>query len=66
MDNSKKGNENKIIIEDFNCTMNKMDKDGENKTQRLYWYGSSYAMSKLIVDNGLQVYGERRNEIPLS
>ena len=24
--------ENKIIFGDFNCTMDKMDRDGENKT----------------------------------
>ena len=50
----KKGNENKIILEDFNCTMDKMDRNGENKTQKLYWCCSSYALSKLIVDNGLE------------
>ena len=30
----KNENENKIILEDFHCTMDKMDRDGENKTQR--------------------------------
>ena len=29
-------NKNKIILEDFNCTMNKMVRDDENKTQRFY------------------------------
>ena len=29
-------NKNKIILENFNCTMNKMVRDGENKTQRFY------------------------------
>ena len=50
----KKGNENKIILGDFNCTMDKMDRDGGNKTQRLYRFCSNYAESKLIVDNGLK------------
>ena len=27
--------------------------NGENKTQRLHWCCSSYALSKTIVDNGL-------------
>ena len=54
MEKKKKGNENKIILEDFNCTMDKMDRNGENKTQKLYWCCSSYALSKLIVDNGLE------------
>ena len=32
MENKCKGNENKIIFEDFNITMDKMDRDGGNKT----------------------------------
>ena len=32
MENENKGHENKIVLEDFNCTMDKMDKDGENET----------------------------------
>ena len=54
MENKNKGNENKIILEDFNCIIDKMDRDGENKTQRLYWCYSSYALSNLILDNGLE------------
>ena len=37
MENKNKVNENKIITEDFNCTMNKIDRDGENKTKSLFW-----------------------------
>ena len=33
--------------------MDKMDRDSENKTQRPYWYCPSYALSKPMVDNGL-------------
>ena len=36
MQNKKEGNENKIIIGDLNCTMDKIDRDGENKTERFY------------------------------
>ena len=36
MENKNEGNENKIILGDFNCIMDKMDRDGENKTRRLY------------------------------
>ena len=36
MENKCERNENKIILGDFNITMDKMDRDGENKTQRLY------------------------------
>ena len=35
MENKHKGNENKIILGDFNCTMDKMETDGGNKTQTL-------------------------------
>ena len=61
MENKREGNENekilgefnKIIPEEFACTMNKMDRDCGNKTQRIYKCGSNCALSKLIVDNGL-------------
>ena len=36
MDNKNDGNEYKIILGDFNCTMDKMNWYGGNKTQRLY------------------------------
>ena len=35
MENKNEGNENKIILGDFNCTMDKMDRYGGNKTQTL-------------------------------
>ena len=35
MKNKCEENENKIIFGDFNITMDKMDRDGGNKTQRL-------------------------------
>ena len=61
MDNKAKGNENKIILEDFNCAVNKMDTDGENKTQTPYWCCSSYALSKPIVDNEPEDLWRREN-----
>ena len=64
MENKNKGNENKIILEDFNYTMDKMDRDGENKTKSRYWCCSSYALSKLAVGNGLA--GRWRRENPVS
>ena len=36
MQNKNEGNENKIILGDLNCTMDKIDWNGEHKTQRLY------------------------------
>ena len=56
MQNKNEGNENKIMLEILNCTMNKIDRDGENKTQRLYRFCSNYALPKLIVDNGLDLW----------
>ena len=50
----RKGNENKVMLGDFNCTMDKLDRNGENKTQRLYRCGSNYALLKLILDNWLK------------
>ena len=57
MENKNEGNKNKIILGYFNCTMDKMDKYGGNKTRRIYRCCSNYA---LVVDNGLRIYGEGR------
>ena len=59
--NKNEGNENKIMLGDLNCTMDKIDRVGENKTQRLYRCCSNYALSKLIVDNGLEDLWRREN-----
>ena len=34
MENKSEGNENRIILGDFNCTMDKIDREGGNKAQR--------------------------------
>ena len=52
MENKNEGNENKIILGDFNCSIDKMERDGRNKT--LYKCSFNYALPKLIVDNGLE------------
>ena len=54
MQNKSNGNENKIILGELNCIVDKVNKDGENKTQRLYRCCSNYPLSNLIVDNGLE------------
>ena len=41
--------------------MDKMDKDGERNTQRLYRCCSNYALSKLILDNQLEDLWRRKN-----
>ena len=58
MENKNEGNGNKIILGDFNCTMDKMDRYGGNKIQRLYRCCSNYAF---IVHNGLRIYEEGQN-----
>ena len=45
----------------LNCIMDKIDRVGENKTQRLYRCCSNYALSNLIVDNGLEDLWRREN-----
>ena len=57
----KEGNKNKIILGNLNCTMDKIDRDGENKTQRLYRCCSNYILSKLIVENRLEDLWRREN-----
>ena len=61
MQNKNEVNENKIMLGDLNCTKDKIDRDGENKTQRLYRYCSSYALSKLIVNNEVEDQWRREN-----
>ena len=48
MDNKNEGNENKIILRDFNCSKDKMDRYGGNKTQILYRCGSYYALNVVM------------------
>ena len=52
MENENEGTEKKLILGDFNCTMEEMERDGRNKT--LYRSRFNCALSKLIVDNGLE------------
>ena len=63
MKNKKGGNVNKIWLGDFNYTMDKMDKDGENETQILYRCFSNYFMSKLLLDNELEDLWRRENTL---
>ena len=51
MENKNEGNENKIILADFNCTVDKMYRYGGKKTKRCC---SNYTLSKCTVDNGLE------------
>ena len=59
MENKNKGNENKIILGDFNCTIYKIERDSGNKTQTL-WSCFNYSLSKLV-DNELDDLWRREN-----
>ena len=61
IDNKFKGNENKIIMQDFNCRLSQMDRDERNKTQKWYRCHSTFALAKLIMENGLQDLWRREN-----
>ena len=61
MENKSDRNDNIIILRDFNCTINKMEKDGGNKMQTLHGCGSIYFLSKLIVDKRLEDLCRRKN-----
>ena len=58
MENKNEGKENKIILGEFNCTMDKMERDSRKKT--LYRCCFNYALSKLIVDNALEDLWRRK------
>ena len=61
MENKNEVNENKIILGGFHCAIDKMDRDGESKTQRLNGCSSNYPLSKIIVDNVLENLYRREN-----
>ena len=61
MQNKNEGNENKIILGNLNCIMDKINRDGENKTQKLYRCFSNFPQSKFIVDNELDDLWRREN-----
>ena len=53
--------ENKIIIGDFNCILDKRDRDEGNKTRKRYKCHSTFALSKLIMENELEDLWRREN-----
>ena len=61
LDSKTGGNENKIVIGDFSCTLEKMDRGEGNKTQKRYGCHSNFALSKFIMDNGLEDLWRREN-----
>ena len=61
MQNKNEGNGNKIMLGDLNCTMDEIDGNGENKTQRFHRCCSNYTLSKLIMDNGIEDLWRREN-----
>ena len=47
------------MLGDFNCTMDKIERDGRNET--LYRCHFNYVLPKLTVDNGLEDLWRREN-----
>ena len=67
MENKSEGNENKIILGDFNSTIDKMDRDGGNKTQKLYIdVVQIMPCQNLSCIMGLRIYGEGRTQNSMS
>ena len=66
MQNKNEGKKSKIIIGDLNCTMDKIDMDGENETQRLYRSFPIVPCENSSRIMGLSIYGEQRTQIPPS
>ena len=66
MQNKNEGNDNKIMLGDLNFTIDKIDRDDENKTQRLYRCCSNRALYNSSWIMSLRIYGEGRTQIPLS
>ena len=54
------------MLGDFNCTMDKMEGDGGNKTQRLTDAILVMPCQNSLWIMGLRIYGEGRIQIPLS
>ena len=61
MKNKNGGNENKIMLGHLICTMDKIERDDGNKTQRLHRCCSNYALLKLIIDNKIENLWRREN-----
>ena len=66
MENENEGNESKTLLENFNCTKDKMEREMMEIKHRLYRSCFIYALSKLNVDNGLENLWKKENQIPLS
>ena len=63
MQNKNERNENKIIIGDLKCTMDKMDRHGKNKTDFIGAVPIVPCENSLWI-MGLRIYGEGRTQIP--
>ena len=64
MEIKKEGNENEIILGDFNCTVDKMERDSRNKALWRCHFNYVLSNSSWILD--WRIYGEGRTQIALS
>ena len=65
MENKNEGSKNKIMHGDLNCTMDKIDRDGENKTKILYRSAPITPCQNSSWIMGLRIYGQERTQNPL-
>ena len=61
MEKKNERNKNKIMLGEFNFTMDKMGRCGGNKSQIPYRSCSNYGLSRVIVDNGFEDLWKREN-----
>ena len=66
MENKSDGNENKIILGDFNCTMGQMDRDGEIKHKVFIDVVPIIGCQNSSRMMGSGIYGEERTQFSLS
>ena len=60
MKNKNKRNENKIILGEFTCTMDKMNKDGGNKSKEFIDVVPIMLYKNSLWMMGSRIYGEGR------
>ena len=66
MQNKNEGNKNKIMFGDLNCTMDKIDRDGEKKNKDFIGAVPNMPCLNSLWIMGLRIYGEGGIQIPRS
>ena len=64
MQNKNEGNESKIMIGDLHCTMDKIDRDGENKSKDFIGVVPIVPCENSSWIMGLRIYGKGKPRFP--